>query len=48
MQQRICDCWLDVGACFCSLDKTDEQILQVTTEVNGEAEKADTCGKNIK
>ena len=32
MQQRICDCWLDVGGCFCTLE-TNEKMQQVSEKL---------------
>lgn len=51
-QQRICDCWLDVGGCFCELNTLkDERERTDSDEKQGEESRgssAGTAGADVK
>lgn len=48
MQQRICDCPLYKGGCFCDLDNINEQELQEITKGTSQTKETKSRGKDVK
>ena len=45
MQQRICDCWLRVGGCFCAMETDNDNRTEVNSRRDNKASEQLFCDR---